>query len=182
MAVAAVAGLAYPFLVYFGLTVIPPQIFVLFGLGVIGLRILCLHRLAGSQPWIVAFILAGFTLTILLLVFPELAVKTYPIVISLTAAAVFAMSLRFPPTVVERLARLTEPSLPAAGVIYTRRVTQVWVVFLVGNAGVSAATAVWGSLGLWTLWNGLLSYLAMGILFSAEFLVRRRFRRSEAAS
>src|SRR2546423_11913745 len=38
----------------------------------------------------------------------------------------FRSSLFRPPTVVERLARLRNPELPAAGVRYTRQVTQVW--------------------------------------------------------
>jgi len=105
-------------------------------------------------------------------------VKAYPVAVSLAAAAVFALSLHFPPPVIERIARLTEPDLPPKGVAYTRRVTEVWVGFLLLNASISAATAVWGSLDQWTLWNGLLSYLAMGALFAGEFVVRQRVRRS----
>jgi uncharacterized membrane protein len=55
-----------------------------------------------------------------------------------------------------------------------RRVTVVWFVFLLGNATVSAATAVHGDMALWTLYNGLVAYLLMGLLFAVEFLVRRR--------
>jgi uncharacterized membrane protein len=86
---------------------------------------------------------------------------------------VFAVSLRYPPTIVERIARLREPDLPPAGVAYTRQVTRVWVGFLLANAAVSFWTARWGSLDQWALWNGLLSYLAMGALFGGEYLVRR---------
>ncbi|HLN22604.1 MAG TPA: hypothetical protein VK558_01320, partial [Patescibacteria group bacterium] len=106
-----------------------------------------------------------------------LAVKAYPVAVSLAVAGVFGLSLVYPPTVVERLARLSEPDLPPQGVAYTRKVTLVWVLFLLANAGVSTATALWGSLAQWTLWNGLLSYVAMGTLFAAEFMIRRRVRR-----
>jgi uncharacterized membrane protein len=95
----------------------------------------------------------------------------------LALATIFGASLRFPPTVIERIARLTEPDLPPEGVVYTRKVTAVWVGFLLVNAAISLWTVLWGSLEQWALWNGLLSYLAMGILFTAEYLVRRVVRR-----
>jgi len=56
-------------------------------------------------------------------------------------------------------------------------VTAVWVGFLLVNAAISLWTVLWGSLEQWALWNGLLSYLAMGTLFTAEYLVRRVVRR-----
>ena len=60
--------------------------------------------------------------------------------------------------------------------------TIAWTVFLVSNAGVSAATGVWGTLDQWTLWNGLISYLLMGALFGGEYAVRRIvLRRDEVA-
>jgi len=177
ISVAAVGGLSYPFLVYFGLTVIPPAALLLFGLAMIVLRVMGLRHVVGSRLWISVFLLTGAGLIGLLSISPELAVKIYPVAISLAVAAVFAASLRFPPTVIERLARLTEPALSPQGVAYTRRVTQVWVAFLLSNAGISTASALWGTLDQWMLWNGLLSYIAMGILFCCEIVIRRRVRR-----
>jgi uncharacterized membrane protein len=112
----------------------------------------------------------------LLTVSPLMAARAYPVAINLAMAAVFAASLRYPPTVVERIARLSEPDLPPEGVVYTRQVTGVWVGFLLVNAAISLWTAIWGSLDQWALWNGLLSYLAMGALFAGEYLVRRVVR------
>jgi uncharacterized membrane protein len=34
-------------------------------------------------------------------------------------------------------------------------------------------TAISGSLKLWTLYNGFISYLAIGVMFAAEFLIRQ---------
>jgi len=178
LALTVIGGLGYPFLVYFCLGSIPPALLVVAGLLLIGLRMLGLRRMAEGKRWLVALAVAALGLIALLALRPELAVKAYPIAVSLSVAAVFALSLRFPPTVIERIARLSEPDLPPEGVAYTRRVTMVWVGFLLGNAAVSAVTALWGSIEAWTLWNGLLSYLAMGSLFAGEFLVRRRLRRA----
>ncbi|OIR10097.1 hypothetical protein GALL_80250 [mine drainage metagenome] len=177
LALTVIGGLAYPFLVYLSLGRVPPALPVLAGLTLIGLRMLGLRRLAEARRWLAAFALAGTALAALLFWRPALAARCYPIAISLAVAAVFALSLRFPPSVVERIARLREPDLPPEGVRYTRRVTALWVGFLLCNAAISAATALWGSLAAWTLWNGLLSYLAMGLLFAGEILVRRRVRK-----
>lgn len=167
-------GFCYPFLVYFALGRIPPALLILTGLALFLLRMRKLGRIALPQPVCIAIALAGLLLPALWR--PELAARAYPVVVSLTMAAVFAFSLIRPPSAVEVIARIGEPDLPPAGVAYTRRVTQVWTVFLLVNAGISTATALWGSLALWTLWNGCLSYLAMGTLFAAEYMVRRRVR------
>lgn len=168
--------LVWPLVVWTGFSSIPPAAFVLVGIGCIGLRIVGTWRLARSPAEIVAFALAAVLLAALLTVSPLMAARAYPVAISLAMAAVFAASLRYPPTVVERIARLSEPDLPPDGVVYTRQVTGVWVGFLLVNAAISLWTAIWGSLDQWALWNGLLSYLAMGALFAGEYLVRRVVR------
>jgi uncharacterized membrane protein len=177
--VPTVAGsLGYPFLVYFSLGSVPPTALVLTGLALISFRMLGMRRFAQASRWLIAFALAAAALVLLLAWRPEMAARAYPIAVSLAVAAVFALSLRFPPSVIERIARIHEPDLPPKGVAYTRRVTVVWVVFLLVNAGISAATALWGSLDVWTLWNGFLSYMAMGLLFAGEYLVRLQIRRT----
>lgn len=102
------------------------------------------------------------------------AVKLYPVLVNAVLLAVFGLSLLRPPSVVERLARLRQPDLPAAAVAYTARVTSVWCVFFVVNGAMAAWTALRGSDAVWALYNGLLAYLAMGGLMAAEWLVRRR--------
>ena len=89
---------------------------------------------------------------------------------------VFAASLAFPPTAVERIARLSEPDLPPSGVAYTRRVTQVWCGFFVLNGALALATALWMSDRAWALYNGLIAYGLIGLLFGVEWLVRQRVR------
>jgi uncharacterized membrane protein len=175
-AVAAAVALAYPFLVWTGLASIPPAAFVLVGIGCIGVRIAGTRRLARSPNEMIVLPLAAILLVALLAVSPAIAARAYPVAISLAMAAIFAASLRHPPTIVERIARLSEPDLPLEGIAYTRQVTRVWVGFLLINAAISLWTAIWGSLDQWALWNGMLSYLAMGALFGGEYLVRRMVR------
>lgn len=109
-----------------------------------------------------------------------LAVKLYPVLVNAVLLAVFAASLRHPPTVVERLARLSEPDLPPSGVRYTRKVTAVWCVFFVGNGAAAAYTAAFSSDATWALYNGLIAYVLMGCLMGTEWLVRQWVRRHSA--
>lgn len=103
-------------------------------------------------------------------------IKFYPVVVSLGLLCVFAWSLRFPPAVVERLARLQEPDLSPAGVTYTRKLTLLWCGFFAVNALIATAT-VYADDWVWTLYNGLISYLLMGVLLAGEWLFRPYFRR-----
>lgn len=110
-----------------------------------------------------------------------LAVRLNPVWISLTMLAIFGWSLYSPPSMIERFARLAQPNLPAHAIGYTRQITKVWCGFFVVNAAIALWTALWAPLQVWTLYNGLISYLLMGLLFGVEFLVRlQRQRRLKA--
>ncbi|MEC5163266.1 hypothetical protein [Janthinobacterium sp. CG_S6] len=106
-----------------------------------------------------------------------LPLKLYPVLVNAALLAAFGYSLAAPPSMVERLARLREPDLPAAAVGYTRRVTQVWCVFFIVNGAIALATALWASEALWSFYTGVVAYLLMALLFGAECLWRRRFKR-----
>ena len=173
---ATLGGLAYPFAVYFGHGIFPAFVFVLAGMTLVLLRLLGTRRFTPGPGRLLPFAAAALLLGGLMVWSPAVAVQAYPVLVSLAVATLFGLSLVFPPTVVERIARLTEPALPPEGVRYTRTVTGVWVGFLLVNALISTATARWGTLVQWTLWNGLLSYLMMGLLFAGEFIVRRVVR------
>lgn len=108
-----------------------------------------------------------------------ITVKLYPVLMNLVMLIVFGSSLWQKQTVIERIARLKEKDLPPAGVLYTRRVTQVWCVFFLVNGAISLGTALLAGDKLWTLYNGGLAYLLMGGLFSGEWLVRRKIRGRE---
>jgi uncharacterized membrane protein len=176
LAVLGLLGLAYPFVVYVGLQAFPPIVLALVLVAVLAVRLLIardrsLFALAGAA--IVAAILGMTALS------PIDAVRFYPVVVSLTLAVIFGGSLLNPPSVIERLARLREPRLPEGAIAYTRKVTQLWFAFFLINAAIAAWTAQQETLELWTLYNGLLSYILVGVLFVGEMLVRRRMRSTE---
>ncbi len=165
--------LAYPVLVYFGLNhQIEPRWLALLLVAISLMR----AAFGRERVWLVAacgaLVLAAFSFW----GNQAMPLKLYPVLVSLTLLCVFSISLVYPPTVIERLARLHEPELPAAGVAYTRRVTQVWCGFFVFNGTVSLLTAVWASDAAWALYNGMISYILMGVLFVGEWLLRKRVK------
>ncbi len=105
-----------------------------------------------------------------------LPLKLYPVLVNVGLLLAFGISLRHGPPLVERMARLREPDLPPIAVRYTRRVTEVWCGFFVFNGGMALVTALWTSERIWALYNGLLSYVLIGVLFAGEWLVRQRVR------
>lgn len=107
----------------------------------------------------------------------SLPLKLYPVLVNATLFTVFAYSLIVPPTVVERMARLREPELPAQAVAYTRRVTQVWCGFFIVNGIVALFTALYASSAVWWFYNGFLAYVLIGVLFAGEYCVRRHAKR-----
>jgi uncharacterized membrane protein len=176
VAVAAVGGLAYPALVYVSLPRVSPILLAGVGLALIAIRLWGMRGSRAAVAWVPALLLAAAVLGALALAAPALAVKAYPTLLSLAATGVFGASLIWPPSLVERMARIREPALSPAGQAYTRRVTQVWTVFLSGNTLVSAATALWGTAEQWMLWNGLIFYLLAGALFVGELAIRQYVR------
>lgn len=176
--VAALATLAYPLVVYLGFGRVEP-----FWLA-IALVALVLVRAWATRD--VVWLFAAFGAAILALASlvggSWVPLKLYPVLISVVLLAVFAASVLRPPTVIERIARLAEPGLPAAAVPYTRVVTLVWCAFFVCNGLIALATALWASNEVWVFYNGFVAYLLMGGLFAGEWLVRQRVRARIAAA
>ncbi len=105
-------------------------------------------------------------------------VLALPVLVNLVFLHTFAGSLRGPVPIVERFARMQEPDLSEVEAIYCRRVTEVWSIYFVVNAVLSAALALWGPLTWWTMYTGVLSYVGFGSLFAIEYSFRKyRFRR-----
>jgi predicted exporter/uncharacterized membrane protein len=167
------AAVLYPFAVYLGMNRVPPPLFAL-GLGAIWLiRAPSLLKQPGGR-WMLAVALVYCMA--LALSGEATLLRWYPTLISALLLGVFGLSLRFGPPMVERIARVHEPELPAAAIPYTRKVTWAWVGFFTFNGLLSALLTLWAPLAWWTLYNGLLAYFLMGILFVGEWLLRRRVR------
>ena len=167
--------LLFPLAVYLGINYLEP--WKLAGI----LMVLLVIRLAisysdnhWSRPLLAAGVLyCGFAIWSNNLV----SLRFYPVLVNGALLAIFSWSLLSPPSLIERLARLQHPDLSPEGIIYTRRVTQVWCGFFIVNGVIALVTALWSSFEVWSLYNGLIAYLLMGILMGGEYVVRMKTRK-----
>lgn len=109
----------------------------------------------------------------------EVVLRLYPVAVNAIFLALFGFSLRYPPSVVERIARRQDPALSAAGVRYAHRVTQAWCAFFVANGAAAGYTAFFSSREVWAWYNGAIAYGLIALMFSGEWLIRRRFLQQE---
>jgi uncharacterized membrane protein len=174
-AVLALLTFLYPALVYGLDSVLPPQAFTGLALVLVGLRLATL-RSEAMQIWRGPLISAGVLIAVLIPLDSRIAAKIYPVALSLVAAYAFGSSLWKPPSLVERIARVSEPDIPARGQAYCRIVTIIWTVWLIVNAIIAGLLALMARAEAWALWTGLLAYLIMGALFGGEMLIRPRVR------
>ena len=161
--------LAYPALVYFGLQSHSPRAIAVVVVLATTLRTLLIRDHTSLLMWLAALTAAAFSW----LGDSALGLKCYPVFISMCMLTVFSMSLWRGPTVIERLARIQDPDLPPAGIIYCRKVTQVWCLFFIINGSIAGGT-VFADDMTWALYNGLIAYIAMGMLFAGEYIFRQR--------
>lgn len=99
------------------------------------------------------------------------AVKIYPVAANLTVFLVFFSSLFADETVIQKIAKTIEGGLDDFTRIYTRRLTYVWCVFMFCNLLISIAT-VFMAEKWWAVYNGCISYVAIGAMFAVEYIVR----------
>lgn len=173
-ALLVVIFLLYPLAVYFGLAyfgVTPVAIL----LSVLALLRMWFSRRTAMWPLALLALICG---VLSLLLNNEHWLKLYPVAMNIGALFIFAMTLIKPPSFIERIARMMEPDLPESGVRWTRQVTQVWCLFFIINGSIAFYTAQFASLAVWTLYNGLISYLLMGCLLLGEYLLRGIVRKN----
>lgn len=170
----------YPLVVYFGLQSLGPRVLAAILLAAALLRLAAAKvsgRALGNSGWLLLAAAAATGVT--LATGSVLGLKCYPVLVSAVLLALFGYSLWRPPSMIERFARLQQPDLPAQAIPYTRKVTWVWCGFFVVNGAIATAT-LFASDQLWALYNGLLSYIAIGILLAGEYLVRLRVQNQHA--
>jgi len=170
---------AYPVIVYLGLQQAElgwlGSFLILIGL----LRLILFRdRDRGSLVSLLLILMLMLAGTHALLSESAAGLRHYPVAVNALFLLFFASSLYREQTVIEQIARRQDPGLSTAGVAYTRKVTIAWCVFFLTNGLIAFYTALWASLETWALYNGLVAYLLMGLLFGIEWLIRRSVRRS----
>jgi len=176
--VALLAAIAYPALVYIGLTRWSSR---LVALVVIAMAVLTVAaKLADAKrstglTGLLAVPLCIVSLALLsALSDSQFFLLLTPVLISVALLVTFSLTLRKGATpMIERFARLQDPDLTADKVIWCRTTTVVWCGFFIFNGLLSAGLAAWAPLEWWTLYTGAGAYLLMGTLFLGEVVLRK---------
>jgi acyl-coenzyme A synthetase/AMP-(fatty) acid ligase/uncharacterized membrane protein/3-hydroxymyristoyl/3-hydroxydecanoyl-(acyl carrier protein) dehydratase len=108
-----------------------------------------------------------------------LFLKLYPVLVNGAFLAAFAFTLLRPPNMIFRIAVFQDKTIRGSLAekrveAYCRRVTRVWCLFFILNGVVAAWTVFFAPDGVWSLYNGGISYMVMGILFAGEWMIRKR--------
>jgi uncharacterized membrane protein len=114
----------------------------------------------------------------------SLVLKLYPALADLVYVTIFGTSLYIPPPLVfyfiEIFDKIFNKSLnksikgkltPKQVEQYCRRATIAWCLFFVLDAMIAIFTVFWTSEFIWGLYNGGISYVAMGLLLVGEFVM-----------
>jgi len=122
----------------------------------------------------------GFYSSIFLILFSLLSallnqitwLKLYPIIVNLIALGLFASSLFSDKSAIQRIAELREKNIDQTKQRYMYRLTVIWCFFFIVNATISAYTMIYMSMKHWTLYNGFISYILIGLLVGIELIYR----------
>jgi len=130
------------------------------------------QRLAALQLPAIAlvFALLGwiFDQGVLLLIMPSATQAAF--------GATFLRSLKGTP-LIEHFARMVKADLSPAEQVHCRKWTKIWGLYLFALAGTGLVLAATASLGVWTIYVGLVSYGMVGVLFAVEYVIRKyKFR------
>lgn len=170
----------YPFIVFIGLKWFEPSVLALALVSLTLLRVY-FSKNKVSPPLIkIVGINAILLLSFSVFANSALLLKLYPVVMSFSFFSVFIYSIFKAPAVITLIAS-ARGKITENAVIYTRKVTMVWCCFFILN-GLIALWTVFQSDEYWTLYNGVISYILMGILFACEWIVRRNFKKNDQSN
>ncbi len=105
-------------------------------------------------------------------------IKLYPVLMNAVFLFAFGSTLFAGPVIIFRFACLADKSLAKSMIAgrverYCRKVTLVWCAFFILNGSAALYTVFIQNDKIWSLYNGGISYLLMGLLFAFEYIVRR---------
>ena len=183
-----IGAAVYPLFVFLGLVVLklPVRVFSLCIVSVAAVYFLFATGSRGSakkrnildyRPVAASFLLISAGL-VCFFTQQTIFLKLYSVIINGMLLLFFGSTLFFEPTVIFRFATLADKSIKGSSFepqvrAYCRKVTIVWCCFFIANGSVAAWTTFCASDAVWSLYNGGISYVLMGLLFSIEFIIRK---------
>lgn len=115
--------------------------------------------------------------------------RLYSVVISITMLFLFGSTLIYPPNMIFRFATLSDKTIKGSKFEekvnqYCKKVTIVWCCFFSLNGTISFLTAFSNKIfpninedlanTIWSVYNGGISYILMGLLFIIEYCIRKK--------
>jgi uncharacterized membrane protein len=170
--------LVHPLFIYFGLKMYSSRLIAfLIGVSMLG-HVLTQDRHALQLRLLIPFSVIVAVCVAGILLDSPIFILYLPCCICASLLVAFSHSLFYPPSTIEVFARMFVSELSSEEMRYCRRVTLIWIGFFLLNGVAAFYTACCATLGIWSLYNGLLAYVGMGMLFVAELSYRSwRFRR-----
>jgi len=100
--------------------------------------------------------------------------KILPVLIQLMLMYFFGRTLQKGkgPSFIESFVRLEYPEFPPYVSAYCTKLTILWTSFFAMNAVICVLLAIWGTNYWWTLFNGVVIYLMIGVLMIGEYIYR----------
>jgi len=107
-----------------------------------------------------------------------LILKLYPLLMNILFLAAFGITCLSPPNMIFRFAIMQDRSIRGSlsekrVESYCRKVTKAWCGFFMVNGSIAAWTIFSGSDVLWSVYNGGISYILIGIFFVGELIIRK---------
>ena len=175
-ALVIVVAIVYPFIVYFGTTYVSPSVMAACLAVIVLLKVLVDDMHVGLKWLALVAVVAAVALhwwmrgSVNSLMF-------WPVLVNSALFLVFGLSLFWKQSLIEIIARKRNMDVGSHNLRYLRVLTGVWAGFFVLSVIVSGFTVVNGNMDLWLLYNGLLSYLLMGVLIVGELIVRYFYKK-----
>ena len=157
---------AYPFMIFYALQ----QDIAIRFLGFVLLMIVGLSFINNRNKYL---FMLGLTFCFLIIFFnQEIFLKLYPVLMNASVCAIFALSLRKTPLITQFAQKMCKEPLDAKTLTYTKDATMAWAIFMLINTILSLIT-VFLSNEIWTLYNGFISYILIGIMMLTEYIIRK---------
>lgn len=171
-----ISVLSYPFLIYHYIEQISPAWFASALLTLLIVRFYLTgdrHRL---EDWLILLIMSIFC-ALVIWINSEQLLKFYPLLMNIGIGMTFLLSLTKEQCLIDKFARLGGKQPPPEAYGYLRTLTLLWGCLLLLNGAVSAYTAWYSSLSVWTFYNGVLSYVLIGCFAAGEWVYRGFYKK-----
>ena len=170
----------YPFFIYFGLRVLPPGFFGLVLAVLLLLRFGIVRPEERSTVLPVGVILLGYAIASAVLGSTRMLLY-YPVLVNSILFFVFAGSLTTKESLLLRLVRARGNLINERTPGYLSRLTAIWAGFFVIN-GMIAVWTTTASMEIWTIYNGMISYMLVAVIALCEWIYRRHYMKRHGIS